>query len=354
MATQEFVFNPGQILVPEAGGRLEPVGFGPSLTITRGQAMGQKTSDARCYPLNPNASDGTQVFKGFSQYSLTTDSSSNVDLTFGGTGAGTNFFTPPSGYCALYCSGIFNPNNLTTAVTGAAVAEVDTITAAGTITVGDLYTIILPNGVQVDYEAQATPTATTVANGLRAAWNANPISAALATASGTATMILTAKTAGDALGLAVSVNGIGTIALVITTAAVAGAQSEVDTWTLTTAPSTGDTFTLTWSQPNGVSSTAVATVGSTATVAAATVLIAAAWNAVPALAALATATSTSTTVVLTGVTVGNSFSIAMTTSSSSTTLAKVVTTPAAGRNISDILSGAPGSRILPSGFWEVP
>ena len=359
MAINDQRFDPGQILQyarPSGLNRKNPAAFAPSLTISRGQAMGRKISNDLCYPLNTAASDGTQTFVGFSEYALGTDANGLVYLTFGGSTAGASYLAVGSGYASLFSGGIFNPNDVYTAALGTSpVAEVDTITPAPTTaSQGDVYTVSLASGVAAEFTCGATTTATAVVTGLAAAWNANPALVALATTSGTSTLILTAVNKGQALNLSVSCVGVGAITKAITTAGVAGTQSEVDTWTLTTAPSTGDTFTLTWTQPNTQTTTAVATVGSTATVAAATVLIAAAWNAVPALAQLATATSTSATVVLTAVIAGNAINAAMSTTSTSTTLSKATTKPALGQNIADIQLSRPGAYVDVNGFWVIP
>lgn len=362
MATNTTRIDPGaNILIPSdpnAKALMRAVGVGASLTVTRGQAMAIKTADGRAYPLNVIASDGTQLFAGFSAYSFSSDS---TNLIYFQT-SGTPVPTPYTGFASttpIYISGVFNANDLYTAPTGAPVAEIDTATPAGTITAADDFIIDIPNSgagpdTQVIFTAvSGSVTPTNIVTGLKAAWAANPIASALATPTGTATLILTAKTAGEPMNLVTYCEGVGTFVNVVT-AGTAGQQAEVDTFTYTTAPSTGDTFTLTVTYPNGTTLAATATVGATATVAATTVLMAAAWNAVPALALIATATSTGTTVVLTGVNVASTFSVASTTTSVSTTVAKVVTKPALGRNISDILAGNPTAHIdYATGWWVI-
>jgi hypothetical protein len=354
MFQQAFRFDPGaNILIPalpDPSNQLAPAKFGANLTLPKGQSLAVKTSDGNVYPFNRSATDGTQNWCAFNQVAGATDANGIFYRVVGQSGGVSNF-DAGSETGAMYTGGVFNPSDVFTSATGSPVAEVDTITPAGTITAADNFVIEIPGGNNVNFVAvSGSVTPTNIVTGLKASWNADPVAAALATASGTATLILTAKASGEPMGLTSYVEGVGTAALVITTPSVAGQTAEVDTWTLTTAPSTGDTFTLTYTQPNAQTITAVATVGATQTVAAATVLIAAAWNAVPALAALAAATSTATTVVLTGVTLGQQLNTAMTTNSASTTLAKVTTTPALGRTFSDI---GRGYILQPYGYWKV-
>ena len=240
-------------------------------------------------------------------------------------------------------------------------AEIDTIVIGGTAGLTDSYSAATGNHT-VDVTAGSTALAT-IAAALNSAWNADPVAAALATSTvSNATMTLTGVTAGYPLNITVGKSSTsGTITLAQTTAPLSGQTTEVDTWTLTTNPSTGDTFTLTITYPGSplgyLANTlaVVATVGSTQTVAAATVLIKNAWNANPQAAAYAVATSSATTVVLTAVVSGSKMSVVMTTSSATTTLAKTVTTPSFGRNISDILAGNPGAHIqYDTGYWSLP
>jgi len=352
MIAQEFRFDPGQILqpaLPSPLNRLEPAAFGASLTIAKGQALAQKTSDAKLYPLNLAATDGTQIFVGFSQYPVVTDASGNVQYFFSGTATGINFFAPPTQSAGIYTGGIFDPRDLITATAGTAVAEVDTITPTNPTT-GDIYSVTTPNGDGVEVTVGATQTATATVTLLANAWNANPVLKALATTSGTSTLILTAVTPGVALGLKAASVGTGTVALVITTAAVALAQGEVDTFTATN-PTTGDVYTITATLPNGTTKAISATVGATQTATAIDALLIAAWNADPAAAAIATASGT-TTLILTAP-AGATLNLAGTVVGTGT-IAKVVTTPATGRKLSDILPGCPGARVLSSGFWELP
>lgn len=352
MSTKEFTFDMSQILVPalpSALNRLAPVAFGASLTLAKGQALGRKTTDGKAYPLNLAATDGTQTFCGFNQYACLTDANGVVYL--GGATAGTNFFTPPYNAGAMYVSGIFDPNELVTAATGTPVAEVDTLTPTSPTT-GDIYTIGLADGAVASFAVGATQTATATVTGLAAAWNANPVLKALATTSGSATLILTAATAGQPLNLKAGVSGTGTTALVVTTAATDTQQAEIDTFTAS-SPTTGDVYTLTITQGGGQTRAISATVGSTQTATAIDALLIAAWNADPVASNLATASGT-TTLILTANSAGNIMNVAGTVVGTGT-IAKVVTKPALGRTLADILPGCPGARILqPYGYWELP
>ena len=302
------------------------------------------------YPLNIAATDGTQTFGGFSQYDCATDSSGNVFLVTGGTAAGTSYFAAPSQYSDMYTGGIFNPNDLSTAATANEVAEVDTITPTNPTT-GDIYSVTTAGGDSAAFTVGGTQTATATVTGLKNAWNSNPVLVGLATASGTATLILTAVTKGSPLNLTATAVGTGTVALVITTAAVAGLQGEVDTFTPAN-PTTGDVYTLTLTSGGLQTTAANFTIGATQTATAASAGLIAAWNANPTLAAVATASGTAT-VILTGVNVGSTFSVAGSVVGTGT-ISKVTTTPAFGRNLADILPGAPGLRILqPEGYWQV-
>lgn len=352
MSTKEFTFDYSQILAPAFPShlnRLSPSAYGASLTITRGQAMARKTSDGKLYPLNLAATDGTQIFAGFAQYACLTDASGVAYL--GGASAGANFFTPPNQYSAIWSGGIFNPDNLTTAATGTVTAEVDTITPTNPTT-GDIYSVTMANGDGIEVTVGATQTATATVTLLANAWNANPVLKALATTSGTATFILTGATKGQSLGLTASVVGTGTVALVITTPAVDALKAEIDTFTAS-SPTTGDVYTLTITSPNLTTRAVSATVGATQTATAIDALLIAAWNADP-IASLYAVASGTTTLILTSSNPGASMSIAGAVVGTGT-IAKVVTAPAFGRNIADILPGNPGAHVdQTTGYWVLP
>ena len=361
MAVNTFREDVGaNILVPAMPNyisRIEVVEFGASLTLTRGQAMGRKTSDGKLYPLNVAATDGTQTFEGFCQFSCATDSNGLVYLVFGGTAAGATFYTPPGSYNTVYTSGIFDPNNLYTSATGTAGAEVDTITPAGTITAADIYTIEVPASAQgpattVQFiVVSGSTSATNVVTGLTASWNADATAAALATASGTATLILTSKFPGEPMNLTTYVDGVGTSTLVITTAAVSAQRSEIDTFTATN-PTTGDVYTITITSPNLTTHSVSATVGATQTATAIDALLTAAWNADPVALAYATPSGTST-FILTATVPGNAMNLAGAVVGTGT-IAKVVTKSALGRNIGDIQLSRPGAYVQgATDYWVI-
>lgn len=353
MPIKEFNFDPSQILQPafaDAINRLSPAKFGPNLSITKGQAVAKKTSDNNMYPLNVVATDGTQVFGGFNEQTLETDAAGLVYFTYGsGSSAAATAYTPASNYASIYTSGVFVPEDLFTSATGTATAEVDTITPTSPTT-GDIYSVYNAAGLGVEVTIGATQTAAATVTLLKNAWNADPALVAIATPSGSATFILTAVAAGEPLGLTASTVGTGTAALVITTAAVSAQQSEVDTFT-PSSPATGDIYTVTITYPNGTTHAVSATVGATQTPTATSTLLQAAWAADGQAARYATPSGTAT-FILTGQ-AGSKMNLASTVVGSGT-VSKVVTTPAYGRNIADILPGAPGARVLqPSGYWRV-
>lgn len=138
---------------------------------------------------------------------------------------------------------------------GTATAEVDTFTPT-TPTAGDTITITNAAGTElVSIVVGATPSATTVTTQLKQAWATNPQATAIATASGTATFILTGVTAGAALGLTANISGTGTIPVVTTAATVP--------YTITFADSLGP-VTVTTSAASLTGGTPTATVSATA------------------------------------------------------------------------------------------
>lgn len=350
MAIQIEVFDLTQILSPiqrPEDARMDAVVWGANLTITKGQAGGIKTSDQKMYPLNVAATDGTQLFKGFAKMSFKTDANGMV---FYGPSTTPSFRTGPWSTSAIYKSGIFDPMDLQTAATGTPVAEVDTFTPA-TPTAGDVIGVNTPGGIGVQIIVGTSPSATTITTQLKNAWNSDASCTNLATATGTATFILTAVTAGVPLNLVPTIVGTGTFTKVVTTAAVSAAQGEVDTFTPTGSVTTGDVWTLTYTNGALQTFTITQTVGSTATATAISGLLIAAWNADPVLSTIATASGTST-VILTAAYPGQPLGVTAAVVGTGT-VGSAVTKAAAGRSISDILPGAPGSRVLHNGFWEI-
>lgn len=196
--------------------------FAPSLTIVKGTSIGIKTADKLGYAMLPGASDGTQLFVGFSMFSFKTDAAGLVYPLSGTLVAVPSMRNTPWRTAAIWKKGIFNPQDVITRAAPA--GEVDTFTPGGTITTGDVNTLTVtwPNNTTttVTFTVGATTTATAVANGLRAAWNANPDLVGLATPSGTTTLILTAVNLGNALSIASTVpGGVGTLTKATTTAA---------------------------------------------------------------------------------------------------------------------------------------
>lgn len=131
----------------------------------------------------------------------------------------------------------------------AAVAQVDTYTPGGTITTGDvnhlLFTAQDGSTQDITFTTGATTTAAAVSAGLIAAWNTNPITAAAAGASGSATVILTAKTSGAPFSVTSSVTGTGTLTRAATTASSGPSDWAIAAnWSDGAVPATGDSVTL--------------------------------------------------------------------------------------------------------------
>lgn len=211
-------FDMTQILQPmQAPGdaRQEAVAWGPNLTIRFGQASGVKTSDRLNYPFDTNATDGTQNFDGFSMYSFVTDANGQV---FYAPSAIASVRTGSWSTSPIWKTGIFSPNDLLSSPT--AVAQVTTVTPAS-VSIGATYTInAIGSGgeiVPISFVATAA-TAANVAAGLIAAWNASQDYNVLkAIASGTATVVLTARTPGIPFTVTTSA-GAGTLTAVTGTA----------------------------------------------------------------------------------------------------------------------------------------
>ncbi len=111
-------------------------------------------------------------------------------------------------------------------------AEVDTFTPGGTIAAGDVFTvsILYPDGSSrsITYTAGATPSAASVAAGLRAAWAADAIASAYAASGGAATFTLTAAIAGNGLNLGKSiVSASGTFTRAVTTPAAGRSIADI-------------------------------------------------------------------------------------------------------------------------------
>lgn len=227
-STYGTILKPAKL--PELA-RTDAFRFGASLTIPSGRAIGLKTSDHKAYAFASGASDGTQLMIGFSVYSFKTDAAGLAYI--GDQTAVASRIASASQEMPVYIRGVFDPQDVSTAAT--VTANVVTYTPAGTITTGDVNTITWtrPNGTTkaISFTVAGTTTATAVANGLRAAWNADAELVLLATASGTATFIVTANTAGNDIAgqLAPSVVGVGTLTEANTTAAAGRAIADIVT-----------------------------------------------------------------------------------------------------------------------------
>lgn len=100
---------------------------------------------------------------------------------------------------------------------GTSSAEVDTITWTSP-TAGDVVTIQAGSLPPLQFTVNATATATSTTTQAKEAWNGNAAYAALGTATGTTTFIVTGAVAGQALNISVSQQGTGTAANVVTAA----------------------------------------------------------------------------------------------------------------------------------------
>ena len=257
MPTLIETFDPSQILQPvqyPQDERTNALKIAPNLTIARGQALSIKTIDSLGYPLVPGAADGTQLFVGFAKMACTTDVNSNVYFVTSPLTAAPNARLGPNSTLPVSESGTFDPLDLQTIATP--IAAVVTITPTGVVTLGDVHTITVTfadlTTQTFTFTVGATATVAAVANGLRAAWNAN------------ADMVRIGLASGGATALVLTGNGQGL-----------------------------------------------------------------------------------------NVTPGLSFSIVDVVAGTGT-VTNVATTAATGRNIADIIPGAPGARVLSNGFWRIP
>lgn len=330
--------------------RQDAVKWGPNLAIVKGQAVGIKSSDNNAYPMNVSATDGTQNFVGFSMYGFITDANSKV---FYGPSAVASVRTGPWSTSPIWTSIIVDPRDVVTgpASVTAAVAEVDTITPTNPTT-GDLYSVVLPSGIGAEFTVGATQTATATVTGLKNSWNDDPALTAVATASGTTTLVLTEVAPGRPMGLKATAVGTGTVALVVTTASVSAVQGEVDTFTPGTV-TTGDINLLTVTLNDLTTIPVSFTIGATQTAAAASAGLKAAWLANSGLNNIGVPTIVANNLVITSTNLGSALSIVSSVTGTGT-LTKSVTTAAAGRSLADIQLSLPGARLLHNGFWQIP
>lgn len=121
--------------------------------------------------------------------------------------------------------------DLSTTVGKAAVAQVDTVTLAGTVEAGDKYTVTL-DGLSFTHTAVGTDTLATISAGLVTQINSNSSVKATAAASGTTALTLTAKTAGTGFTTTSgATNGAATADNTATTATTTANVSALDTQT---------------------------------------------------------------------------------------------------------------------------
>ena len=235
MAIQTFNFQPGTAILSPAQypekARTDIGIFGPNLSITRGTALGTKTADGKLYAFASGASDGTQYFKALAAYSFVTDANGTAYLKYGSTVSATpDYYTTGQTGLPVFITGIFDPQDLQTAATPT--AQVLTFTPTNPTT-GDVYTLTYTgpdlSTTAVSFTIGATQTAAAASAGLIAAWNGNATLAAIATATGTSTVILTSVTAGNADSVAASVVGTGTCPKVTTTASAGRAIADIQT-----------------------------------------------------------------------------------------------------------------------------
>jgi hypothetical protein len=228
MRTLINTLDPSRMLVPAmqpGDARQNAIAVAPNLTVVRGRVLGVKTSDNLAYGFVAGAGDGTQLYKALSMYDFKTDA---TGLVYFGDVNVASWYQGPNTLAPVWESGIFDPATLTT---GTLVAEVDTFTPGGTITTGDIdkltYTRKDLTTKVASFTVGATTTAAAVSAGLIAAWNADPELAAVATATGTNTVVLTAVVPGDTFSVASSVTGVGTLTRAATTAATGRVMSDL-------------------------------------------------------------------------------------------------------------------------------
>lgn len=230
MLTAIEQFDLSQILQPvqrPEDARQDAVKWAANLTIRYGTAVSRKTADNLIYPLAPGQSDGTQTFVGLAMYTFKTDASG---LVYYGPTATPGARLGPYMTSPIWVTGIFDPNDLITNA-GALATQVLTFTPGGTITTGDVnkLTFVAPDltSTVASFTVGATTTAAAVSAGLIAAWNANPTLAAIATATGTTTVILTSVNSASADGITSSVTGVGTLTKATTTASAGRSFADI-------------------------------------------------------------------------------------------------------------------------------
>jgi hypothetical protein len=132
--------------------------------------------------------------------------------------------------------------------TATSTAQVNTYTPA-TVTTGDVNTLTYTaedgTVTPITFTIGGTQTAAAASAGLIAAWNANTTTAAIATASGTTTVILTAVTAGIPFAVTSSVTGTGTLTRALTTPNKGASDwGTASNWSAGAVPVASDSVTL--------------------------------------------------------------------------------------------------------------
>lgn len=336
--------------------RQDAMPFGAGLTVKAGQAVGKKTSDNLCYPLN----NGKTVNAGTNEVQTvtTTGTTSAGAMTIALPGTGIE--TGPIAYNAILSA---IQTALDTAFGASQIIAGGTVNALTLTFSGSTYLKAPQPAVVID-DNRTGSTGTAVVR-----TTPGVVASTVPASDGTQNCVgfsmysfitdangkifygpsaVASVRTGPWTTSAVWVKGIFHPSDLLTAIT---AVSEVDTFTPTTV-TTGDVNTLTSTANDGTTTAVSVTIGATATATAASGLLITAWNANPSLSAIATASGT-TTVVLTAVALGGSLTVAGSVVGTGT-LPKATTTAAANRALSDILPSIPGARLLANGAWDIP
>jgi hypothetical protein len=193
--------------------------------------VAKKTADNLMYAFASGASDGTQLFAGFSMYDFATDANG---IAYFGTSAVPSWFNMGNQSMPYFYAGTFDPLDLRTAAAPA--TQVLTFTPTN-VEIGDIFSIIFTDGGGNTETVTFTATAATAGNvaaALVALVNANDIMSQEVTATGTVTVILTANVPGNAPAFtSTAVNGgaadTQTLTKVVTTAATGRSIGDITT-----------------------------------------------------------------------------------------------------------------------------
>jgi hypothetical protein len=353
---EQFAYTMLQPAQNPQDARTEFVQFGANLAIPAGCAVGQKTSDNKCYPLLSTA--GSNEVQTVAVNNIMTGGSIQISA-YDYLGVKHDVYVAYSTSWTVTVAAIATALNAAGVLGASAVACAVTNTHDMTITwSGTNYAGITQPLVGIGIENATGPTTVAVSrttvggttDGTQLAKGFNQY-AIQTDASGNVYM-MTNGTAGPSYrqtprgGAPIFVTGTFNPQDLITRGTTV---AEVDTFTPTN-PTTGDVNTITITYPNLTTYSVSFTVGATQTATAWTTLAVAAWNADPIASLYAAATGT-TTLVLTSVNPGNIMALSAAVVGTGT-VAKVVTTGALGRNIADVISGIPGIRVLANGNWQ--